>query len=205
MFDRALRFFNSIFQRQCPITEDLPARLPGPEIDKARIEVGRIVGAEKARLEAKALARKNRDYGGVDFDTDFFSPEFDPGSRDFLIKQAEREECFGASVLNLVGEKCEGSASECYRRAGVGRQTFSKIVTKKDNQVSKRIAMQLCVGLRLTVEEAEELLSKAGYSFSKSLIEDMAFRWCLEHSVYNILDVSAILVSLKCKPLKLTF
>lgn len=160
-----------------------------------------IVGAEKARLEAEALARKEQYSSEVYFDTQ----EFNPDSRFFLIRQAEEAERFGASVLKLIDQKCEGGASECYRRAGVGRQTFSKIVTKTDNQVSKRIAMQLCVGLRLTVEESEDLLSKAGYSFSKSLIEDMAFRWCLEHSVYNILDVSAILVSLKCKPLKLTF
>lgn len=201
MLDRALRLIKSVFPQQCPIAEDLPARIPQPEIAKAKLDVSCIVGAEKARLEAEALARKEQYSSEVYFDTQ----DFNPDSRFFLIRQAEEAERFGASVLKLIDQKCEGGASECYRRAGVGRQTFSKIVTKTDNQVSKRIAMQLCVGLRLTVEEAEELLSKAGYSFSKSLIEDMVFRWCLEHSVYNILDVSAILVSLKCKPLKLTF
>lgn len=201
MLDRALRLIKSVFPQQCPIAEDLPARIPQPEIAKAKLDVSCIVGAEKARLEAEALARKEQYSSEVYFDTQ----EFNPDSRFFLIRQAEEAERFGASVLKLIDQKCEGGASECYRRAGVGRQTFSKIVTKTDNQVSKRIAMQLCVGLRLTVEESEDLLSKAGYSFSKSLIEDMAFRWCLEHSVYNILDVSAILVSLKCKPLKLTF
>ena len=201
MLDRALRLIKSVFPQQCPIAEDLPARIPQPEIAKAKLDVSCIVGAEKARLEAEALARKEQYSTEVCFDTQ----EFNPDSRFFLIRQAEEAERFGASVLKLIDKKCEGGASECYRRAGVGRQTFSKIVTKTDNQVSKRIAMQLCVGLRLTVEESEVLLSKAGYSFSKSLIEDMAFRWCLEHSVYNILDVSAILVSLKCKPLKLTF
>lgn len=201
MLDRALRLIKSVFPQQCPIAEDLPARIPQPEIAKAKLDVSCIVGAEKARLEAEALARKEQYSSEVYFDTQ----EFNPDSRFFLIRQAEEAERFGASVLKLIDQKCEGGASECCRRAGVGRQTFSKIVTKTDNQVSKRIAMQLCVGLRLTVEESEDLLSKAGYSFSKSLIEDMAFRWCLEHSVYNILDVSAILVSLKCKPLKLTF
>ena len=201
MLDRALRLIKSVFPQQCPIAEDLPARIPQPEIAKAKLDVSCIVGAEKARLKAEALARKEQYSSEVYFDTQ----EFNPDSRFFLIRQAEEAERFGASVLKLIDQKCEGGASECYRRAGVGRQTFSKIVTKTDNQVSKRIAMQLCVGLRLTVEESEDLLSKAGYSFSKSLIEDMAFRWCLEHSVYNILDVSAILVSLKCKPLKLTF
>ena len=201
MLDRALRLIKSVFPQQCPIAEDLPARIPQPEIAKAKLDVSCIVGAEKARLEAEALARNEQYSSEVYFDTQ----EFNPDSRFFLIRQAEEAERFGASVLKLIDQKCEGGASECYRRAGVGRQTFSKIVTKTDNQVSKRIAMQLCVGLRLTVEESEDLLSKAGYSFSKSLIEDMAFRWCLEHSVYNILDVSAILVSLKCKPLKLTF
>lgn len=201
MLDRALRLIKSVFPQQCPIAEDLPARIPQPEIAKAKLDVSCIVGAEKARLEAEALAGKEQYSSEVYFDTQ----EFNPDSRFFLIRQAEEAERFGASVLKLIDQKCEGGASECYRRAGVGRQTFSKIVTKTDNQVSKRIAMQLCVGLRLTVEESEDLLSKAGYSFSKSLIEDMAFRWCLEHSVYNILDVSAILVSLKCKPLKLTF
>ena len=201
MLDRALRLIKSVFPQQCPIAEDLPARIPQPEIAKAKLDVSCIVGAEKARLKAEALSRKEQYSSEVYFDTQ----DFNPDSRFFLIRQAEEAERFGASVLKLIDQKCEGGASECYRRAGVGRQTFSKIVTKTDNQVSKRIAMQLCVGLRLTVEESEDLLSKAGYSFSKSLIEDMAFRWCLEHSVYNILDVSAILVSLKCKPLKLTF
>lgn len=205
MIDRILKLIKSIFPQDCSPAEERSVQLLRPEIANAKLEIARIVEAEKSRLRAEELAKSGRKVEEVDFDTKFFSPEFDSEIRTFLLKQAERAECFGTSVQNLVRLKCEGGASECYRRAGVGRQTFSKIVKRKDNIVSKRIAMQLCVGLRLSVDESEELLAKAGYAFSKSLIEDMAFRWCLEHSVYNILDVNAILVSLHCNPLKLTF
>ena len=97
MLDRALRLIKSVFPQQCPIAEDLPARIPQPEIAKAKLDVNCIVGAEKARLKAEALARKEQYSSEVYFDTQ----EFNPDSRFFLIGRLKRRNVLARAYLSL--------------------------------------------------------------------------------------------------------
>lgn len=96
-----------------------------------------------------------------------------------------------------------GNVVRCYKRAGISRQLYSKIVSNKVKRVSKRTVFQFCVGLMLSYYDAEDLLESAGYAFSKSSYEDMAFAWCLKNGVYNLLDVNEILVGCNCEPISI--
>lgn len=94
---------------------------------------------------------------------------------------------FADSLISLIDRK-HMKDSDVYNRAGLMKQTFNKIKNKKV-MPKKETAMSLCIGARLSFEEAEELLKTAGYSFSESIAEDMVFRYYLEHKMYNIIEV----------------
>ena len=84
----------------------------------------------------------------------------------------------------------------CYKSANVGRNIFSKI-TKDANgdenedgtrfiyRPEKKIALAFAIALHLKLTEAEELLQKAGYSFSNS-VSDIIVKIFIEKKLYDI-------------------
>ena len=52
---------------------------------------------------------------------------------------------FSARLLTYVNEKCGGVAPTAYKRAGVSRQVYSRIVSFDDSAVDKQTAMLFCI------------------------------------------------------------
>ncbi len=119
---------------------------------------------------------------------------------DEVTGTVEQGVAFADRLRRLVNERLGGDSAACYKRAGVSRQVYSKIISCPEKGVSKGTVLQLCVGLMLKYAEAEELLGTAGFSFSMTSYEDMAFAWCLENGVHNIFDVNKILYGCGCDP-----
>ena len=63
---------------------------------------------------------------------------------------------FSARLLIYVKEKCDGCAPMAYKRAGVSRQVYSRVVSSNDAMVDKRTAMLFCIGLQLSIEFSAE-------------------------------------------------
>jgi hypothetical protein len=101
---------------------------------------------------------------------------------------------FSARLLTYVKEKCDGCAPMAYKRAGVSRQVYSRIVSSNDAKVDKRTTMLFCIGLQLSIDEAEILMKSAGYAFSDTIPEDMVFRYCIQNKIWNLDDVNEILI-----------
>lgn len=110
---------------------------------------------------------------------------------------------FSARLLTYVNEKCDGKGVLAYRRAGVKKQIYSRIISSDMAGAKKQTVMQFCIGLKLSVVEAERLMKSAGYAFSGSIPLDRAFTYCLENEIYNIRDVEAILIANDLPSLKL--
>lgn len=102
---------------------------------------------------------------------------------------------FSARLLTYVNEKCDGSAPMAYKRAGVSRQVYSRIVASNDAKVDKRTTMLFCIGLQLSIDEAELLMKSAGYAFSDTIPEDMVFRYCILNKIWNLDDINEMLMS----------
>ena len=107
---------------------------------------------------------------------------------------------FSARLLTYVNEKCGGVAPMAYKRAGVSRQVYSRIVSFDDSSVDKQTAMLFCIGLQLTMSEAELLLKSAGYAFSDTIPADMLFSYCIKNGIWNLKDVNALFVKCKLPP-----
>ena len=103
-------------------------------------------------------------------------------------------------LFRYIDERGEKDA-DVYKRAGIDRRHFSKIRSKTDYKPSKNTVISLSLALELTTDQAEELLSTAGFSLSESDTFDLVIQYCLEHSIYPIHDVNQALTSFSLKPL----
>lgn len=76
--------------------------------------------------------------------------------------------------------------SDIYTKAGVSRQTFSKIRSNKNYHPEKDTAICFCIALELNLDESLDLLEKAGYTLSNSIERDVIIKYFVEKKVYSI-------------------
>jgi len=108
---------------------------------------------------------------------------------------------FRELLTRYVNAKCGGRASDCYRRAGLSRQLYSRIISEPHKHMVKQTVMRLCIGLRLNGGEACGFMASAGYAFDPSRFEDMTFKWFIDNGQYSIFDINEMLVRGDCDPL----
>lgn len=105
------------------------------------------------------------------------------------------DEPFSVTLLKLIDQKgC--TDVQVYKRANLSRKLFSKINTVKGYMPSKRTAIALAIGLRLSLPEAEDLLKRAGYALSPSEPFDMVIKYYIERRQYNVMEINAMLYEL---------
>lgn len=107
-----------------------------------------------------------------------------------LLKQ--QEESFSDMVLRLIREK-HMSEVEVYKAANLDRKLFSKLRSNSEYQPSKNTALALAVGLRLNVDEARDLLGKAGYALSRSSKQDIIVEYFLQEEIFDIMTINEAL------------
>ena len=83
--------------------------------------------------------------------------------------------------------------SEVYRSCNMGRDTFSSIINKKNLSVTKKTVVQLCFGLRLSLEDSLKLLAAAGYTLSDGIVFDYVIICYLKSRNYDVNDVNITL------------
>lgn len=178
-----------------------------PRISKEALMIGlaeieRRVANEKERerIERETILRKS-DAGNTHRSEP--AVRFSIASDNFsqVNARVDNAKSFSHMLRKYINEHCGGMASKCYHDAGISRQLYSQIISDTRKGVTKRTALQLCIGLRLDLKEAEKFLSYAGYAFAPSSFEDAVFAWCLENKKYNIFDVNEFLMIKGCEPI----
>ena len=99
---------------------------------------------------------------------------------------------FQQQLLGLIDAK-GFTDSQVYRKANLDRKLFSKIRCNKDYKPSKLTALSLAIALELNLDEATDLLGRAGLALSPSNLTDMIIKYCITHQIYDIYDVNALL------------
>jgi DNA-binding Xre family transcriptional regulator len=79
---------------------------------------------------------------------------------------------------------------DVYRKIYMKADTFSKILSGKNDGVKKENVMKLCIGLELTLEQAEEFMASESFKFSPSKMLDAVIKSCLYHRIYNPICVN---------------
>ena len=82
---------------------------------------------------------------------------------------------------------------EVYRRANIDRKHFSKIRSDINYSPSRKTAMALAIALELSMDEAVDLIGRAGMAFSPASMFDQIIRYCIESGNYDIFEINNIL------------
>ena len=113
--------------------------------------------------------------------------------REFSFVDFVEDESFNDCLRRIIREK-NLIESDVYKRANLTKQAFNGIynegkVPKKNN------VLALCIGLRLNIDEADDFIEKAGYSFSRDNKHDYIVRYFLENGIYDVYKINEILIN----------
>lgn len=89
--------------------------------------------------------------------------------------------------------------SEVYKAAHVDKRLFSKLASNREYKPSKDTAVALALALKLSLDEANDLISRAGYTFSHSNKRDVIIEFFFREKVYNLMDANEVLYKLDQK------
>lgn len=92
--------------------------------------------------------------------------------------------------------------SQVYKSAWIDRRLFSKIISDPDYQPSKNTCILLALGLKLTLEEANDLLIRAGYVLSHSSKRDIIIEYFFRERIYDLVEINECLYRFQQKLLQ---
>ena len=146
----------------------------------------RLLEVERKAIERREVIAEKIDIAAVHES----APLYQPVDMDSLVMNLD--EPFADTLFRLIDAKGMTDV-EVYKRANLDRRLFSRIRNTKNYMPSKRTAVALAVALELNMDEAYDLLAKAGFTLSPSQKFDVIIKFFIKGGRYDIFAINEIL------------
>ncbi len=157
-----------------------------------RVALEQLIRDISAYLEAN-LECVCRQVEPFDFEEGIHSPLplFDEES-DIEALLSGAEDGFSKTLLRLI-DRSGQKDPEIYKKAHIDRKLFSKIKNDPQYTPSKRTVLAFALALELTLDETQDILSRAGYALSHSSEFDLIIEYCIKKKMYHIITINEVL------------
>ena len=156
-----------------------------------------LYSVRSARVDEESLKRAKVPHP---MEVDKYTSEgADEYVRDFVMSKRKKVDVkpvtdltFVEKLLILIRESGFTEPS-VYKSAHIDRRLFSKIISNNWYQPSKDTAIALVFALNLSLEDANDLLKRAGYTLSHSIKRDIVLEFFHKEKIFNLNNINAIL------------
>jgi hypothetical protein len=109
-----------------------------------------------------------------------------------LIEPFEKEKSFNEVLFELLDRHYptkDEKATEVYKRVGIKRSHWSKMLSNREYQPNKDTIFKLIFAFELNLEDTNRLLASAGYAFNRSQYKDLVILAAVTHHIYLLKEV----------------
>ena len=176
--------------------DDLRKQMHVPNLYRGSMDSREYPKAEGSDIRYSIDSEDSDILDSLDTDEPFAGKAIAPKLDEILITRAPGVESFSQMLLRLVDKSGKRDA-EIYHKAGQTRQLFSKIRSQRNYQPSKNTVLSFALALELNMDQTLDLLKSAGYTLSDGIRLDVAIRYFIEQSIYDLFQIKTTLFGLE--------